>query len=266
MNTGTRDNDGGAIAWRESGEGEPVIFLHAMVTSRQGWEPQMEALSSRYRCIAWDMPGYGSSAPLTDAHSQEALLNLLMRFVTHTLGYEKAHFVGLSVGGMLIQHLAALFPRHVSSIALLDCSPKFGFGGGNPGASFEAWVSGELDAGPQPRFCEDLIRAIVGRHATDAAINASLAAMLRATRPGLELAARLIARHDATERLPLIRCPALVMAGEDDRETPPEYAREIAARIRGANLSIIPGAGHISNLEAPDAVSARLRVFLDHGL
>ena len=78
-------------------------------------------------------------------------------------------------------------------------------------------------------------------------------------------AARLIAGHDGLEALPKIKCSTLVMAGEHDKETPPAYAREIANRILNANLTIVPGAGHILNIEAPDAVSDRLRVFLKHG-
>jgi pimeloyl-ACP methyl ester carboxylesterase len=261
-----KDVDGGEIGWREAGAGEPVIFLHAMVTSRSGWDPQILALAHRYRCVAWDMPGYGHSRPLLADASMETIIETLLHFVTEILGYESAHFVGLSVGGMMLQHLAVRHPERVRSIAMLDCSPKFGFGGGSSGAEFEAWASGQLDSRPQSQFCEDMVRAIVAPDVPEAAIEASLTAMGRASRAGLDLTTRLIARHDALELLPRIGCPTLVMAGEHDRETPPEYAWEIARRIPGANLTIIPNAGHISNLEAPEAVSARLRVFLEHGL
>lgn len=260
------DFDGGEISWREAGAGEPVIFLHAMVTSRIGWDPQILALAPGYRCIAWDMPGYGGSRSLAADASMETVIETLVAFVTRTLRLESAHFVGLSVGGMMLQYLAALHPTRVRSISMLDCSPRFGFGGGGSGPEFEAWAAGQLDSQPQAQFCRDMIGAIVAPDATNAAIETAFAAMSRASRPGLDLATRLIARHDALELLRSIDCPTLVMAGEHDRETPPEYAWEIARRIPGANLTIIPNAGHISNIEAPEAVSARLRVFLEHGL
>lgn len=261
-----KDVDGEEIGWREAGAGEPVIFLHAMVTSRSGWDLQIRALAPHFRCIAWDMPGYGKSRPLPADASMETAIKTLLHFVTGVLGYESAHFVGLSVGGMMLQHLAARHPERVRSIALLDCSPKFGFSGGSSGAEFEAWAADRLDNQPQAQFCEDMVRAIVAPDAPEAAVEAAMAAMGRASRAGLDLTTRLIARHDALELLPHIGCPTLVMAGEHDRETPPAYAWEIARRIQGANLTIIPNAGHISNLEAPEAVSARLRVFLEHGL
>lgn len=254
------------IAWREMGQGEAVIFLHAMVTSRTGWEPQMTALSSDYRCIAWDMPGFGSSTPPENNAGFDEVLAALVAFVTGTLGIERAHFVGLSVGGMILQQFAAKHPKLVSSITMMDCSPKFGFGGGMTGGEFEALMADQLDGTSLPQFCESMIRAIVGPQAPESAIQAALGSMTRASREGLEYAARLIARHDALDQLPLIACPVLVMAGAEDGETPPAYAREIANRIPGANLSIIPNAGHIANLEAAEAVTERLRVFLTHAL
>ena len=254
-----RDVDAAPISWRESGSGEAVIFLHSMVTSRAGWDPQLQALSADFRCIAWDMPGYGSSVAASKDAGFDAVLDTLVRFVTHTLGISRAHFVGLSVGGMILQHLAARHPDLTRSISILDSSPKFGFSGDSSGAEFLSWVQEGLNARPQARFSEDMIRAIVGPSADEAAIQIAIAAISTATRKGLEFAARLIAQHDALDLLSKITCPTLVMAGAQDAETPPAYARAIAERIAGANLSIIPDAGHISNLEAADAVTARLR-------
>mgnify|MGYP003382609584 CR=1 FL=1 len=260
------DLDVAPISWRECGAGAPVVFLHAMVTSRTGWDPQIRALSDTYRCIAWDMPGFGSSAPLPADAGFDAVLATLTGFVTQTLGLARAHFVGLSVGGMILQQLAARHPDLVQSIAMLDCSPRFGFGGDGDGAPFLAWVRSELATKGQAAFSEAMIRAIVGPNTGEAVIQEAIAAMARATPAGLDLAARLIAAHDALDMLPQIRCPALAMAGAQDGETPPAYAREIARLIPNSNLSVIPDAGHIANLEAADAVTARLRVFLQHGL
>lgn len=260
------DIDKTPISWREGGTGDAVVFLHAMVTSRTGWEPQMRALSADYRCIAWDMPGFGNSTAVPSGAGFDEVLRALVHFVTQTLGLTSAHFVGLSVGGMILQHLAARHASLVRSITLLDCSPKFGFGGESNGPEFAAWVKAQLDSQSQSAFSEAMIRAIVAPAADKEAIQEAIGAMGRATRAGLEFAAELIAAHDALNLLPKISCPTLVMAGALDGETPPAYAREIAARIPGANLSIIPNSGHISNLEAPEAVTSRLRVFLKYAL
>lgn len=261
-----RDFEATPISWRECGAGAPVIFLHAMVTSRTGWEPQMQALSDRYRCIAWDMPGFGASAALASDAGFDEVLATLTTFATQTLGLTRAHFVGLSVGGMILQQLAARHPDLVQSIAMLDCSPRFGFGGDGDSAPFLAWVRAEMQTKGQAAFSEAMIRAIVAPGTGEPVIQQAIAAMARATPAGLDLAARLIAAHDALDVLPQIRCPALAMAGAEDGETPPAYAREIARLIPDGNLSVIPDAGHIANLEAADTVTARLRVFLHHGL
>ena len=110
MTTTFRNMDLTPISWRECGTGEAVIFLHAMVTSSAGWDPQMQVLSVDYRCIAWDMPGFGSSTPAAKNAGFDEILQALVRFVTETLGLTKAHFVGLSVGGMMLQQLAARHP------------------------------------------------------------------------------------------------------------------------------------------------------------
>ena len=150
------------------------------------------------------MPGYGRSTPAPRDAGFDHVLATLVRFVTHTLGISRAHFVGLSVGGMILQHLAARHPDLTRSIAILGSSPKFGFSGDSSGAEFLSWVQEGLNAGPQARFSENMIRAIVGPKADEAAIQMAMAAMNTATREGLEFAARLIAQHDALDLLPKI--------------------------------------------------------------
>ena len=179
-----RDINATPIGWREQGTGEPVIFLHAMVTSRQGWGPQLQALSAEFRCIAWDMPGFGGSTPAPQEAGFDAVLATLVQFVTQTLGLSRAHFVGLSVGGMILQHLAARHPELTRSITILDSSPKFGFGSDSSGAEFLTWVQAELDAAPQASFCENMIRAIVGPVAGETVIQTAMIAMDIATRDG----------------------------------------------------------------------------------
>ena len=88
----------GPLAWRERGRGAPVVFLHGLGGSRTSWEPQLAGLSAGFRCIAWDMPGYGASAPiqpLTFAGIADAVARLLDK-----AGVDRAHLVGESFGGM----------------------------------------------------------------------------------------------------------------------------------------------------------------------
>ena len=105
------------IAWEECGTAKKgaIIFLHAMAGSATAWDPQMKAFASDYRCIAWDMPGFGESADAPDNADMDWVVKSLAHFVSHTLGLGEAHFVGLSVGGMILQHFAAAHPDLVQS-------------------------------------------------------------------------------------------------------------------------------------------------------
>lgn len=266
MNTQTEcviDHFDGQIAWRETGLGEPVILLHAMAGSSTAWMPQLGCLGKKYRCIAWDMPGFGKSTPLGDSSRMVETVLALRNFVTNSLGLNSAHFVGLSVGGMILQHFGAAHPDMIKSLVILDSSPKFGFGGDSDATEFVSSILGDLDSGKSvEEFSNGMVRAIVGPQCPEIIKVEAIAAMSRATSAGLKLTTHLIGEHDALEKLQGIKSPTLVMAGENDTDTPPAYARYIAEQIDGARFEMIDNAGHLSNLENADAVNRHLLDFI----
>jgi 3-oxoadipate enol-lactonase len=245
------------------GVGEPVLFLHSMAGSRTSWQVQIERLSGRLRCLALDLPGYGGSAPLAPTTPMHHLADLTVAFLRSQLGLSSAHFVGLSVGGMLLQLVAVRHPAMVRSLTIMDSSPQFGFGGAaDPGAfleSISAQLKSDTTTGP---FCEAMVRAIMAPGAAESAYAAAVADMRRGTAEGFALCAHLIAGHDARAILPGIAAPTLVMVGERDRETPISYATALADRIPNAELHVIPHAGHLANIENPGDVNERLWSFL----
>ena len=251
-----RDVDAAPIAWREAGEGSLVLFLHGLGATRTSWDAQLLALADAHRCVAWDLPGYGASAPLADftlqaaADSAAALIDALGG---------PAHVVGLSMGGMIALHLALRHPAAVRSLAIVDSSPAFGMDGTDP----DAWRAARLaplDAGAQvPDFAEPVLRGIMGPHVSDAAVAAAVDSMLRVPVDGLRQTIAALPGHDVRDRLGAIAAPTLVVVGELDEETPPAYSEAIAAGIPGASLAVIPGAGHYTPFEAPDALNALLR-------
>ena len=106
-------------------DADTIVFLHGLGTTRTGWEPQLEDLSDTWRCVAWDMPGYGASQPLTEPLSFAALGDSVATLLDQ-LRVETAHLVGLSFGGMHALHAALRHPGRVSSLTLADTSPAFG--------------------------------------------------------------------------------------------------------------------------------------------
>ncbi|MEZ5924038.1 MAG: alpha/beta fold hydrolase [Hyphomicrobiaceae bacterium] len=251
------------IAWREAGSGDPVLFLHAMAGSRTAWEPQLRALSGQYRCIAWDMPGFGASALPPVGAGVDTIADMLAFFARKTLMLAKAHFVGLSVGAMILMRFATRHPALCRSLTLMDTSPKFGFGGDARPEAFAEPILRALSEGVAiDQFSAGMVKAIVGPACPATVVEEATVAMARAKREGLRLTTRLIADHDGVADLPQIACPVLAMAGADDAETPPAYAEAIAGMAARGEVCIVPAAGHLANLENSAAVNESLADFL----
>lgn len=257
-----RDLDEDPVAWREAGEGTAVLFLHGLGMSRTGFDPQLTELSDRRRCIAWDMPGYGAS-PLPAGGLTFPLLADAVAALLDRLGLSSAHLVGLSMGGQIALHAALAHPARVRSLALLDTSPAFGLDGTDP----EEWKRlrlEPLEQGAEPAaFAEQVLRGVMGPRVTDAQVAEAVATMSRITAPALAAAVRNLVTHDVRARLGEIEAPTLVLCGELDEETPLAYSEALRDGIAGAELAIVPGVGHVSNLEAPETVNALLSSFLD---
>ena len=150
------------IAWREAGDGPPVLFLHGLGGTRFAWEPQLEGLSDRYRCIAWDMPGYGDSDPLPEL-TFPAIADAIAMLLDQ-LDIERTHIVGLSFGGQQAIHFALRHADRLDRLVLADTSHRFGDDGTDP----EEWKRlrlDALDAGLTPAdIAESVIDSIVAPH------------------------------------------------------------------------------------------------------
>jgi pimeloyl-ACP methyl ester carboxylesterase len=258
-----RDHDSSGLAWREAGVGPAVLFLHGLGGTRTAWEPQLEALSDRFRCIAWDMPGYGESAPLDSldfASIASAIVSLL-----NLLDLERAHVVGLSFGGQQAMHLALTAPDRIGRLVLADTSAQFGVDGTDP-IEWKRDRLGPLDGGATPAdIAPRVITAIAAPGFAGRELDRTLAAFARIPTAGLRAAVECLPTHDVSDRLPEIASPTLVIVGELDEETPVGYAEQIASAIPGARLAIIPGVGHLSPAEAPEQFNALVAEFLSDG-
>jgi pimeloyl-ACP methyl ester carboxylesterase len=253
----TTDVDDGPIAWREAGAGETVVLLHGLGGSRTAWGPQLEALSAHHRVVAWDLPGYGASAPLDDPLTFPALADAVARLLD-ALATDRAHVVGLSMGGIIALHAAVRHPDRVRSLALLSTSPAFGLDSTRP-EDWRAARLGPLDAGREPgEYAVGVITAIAGPGISSATVAEQAAAMGRITGPALRRAIDCLVTHDLRGRLGEITAPTLVLTGELDRETPPAYGRALADALPAATLRVVPAVGHLLPAEAPAVVNAAL--------
>jgi pimeloyl-ACP methyl ester carboxylesterase len=163
---------------------------------------------------------------------------------------------------MIAQHCALRYPDRFASLAILDSSAQFGNGGAVTSGTWLTSMIAAIDATPLSTFTGEMVRSITGPGLSPEGTAECLEAISRATKPGLRLAARIIANHDAALALPTLRLPTVVIAGELDTETPVEYSKTLVQLIPRAELTVIPDCGHLSNVEAPDAVNSTLRSHL----
>lgn len=254
------DHDRRPIAWREAGTGPPVVFLHGLGGSRTAWDPQLRALADRFRCIAWDMPGYGASAPLaqlTFPAVADSLAGLL-----DTLQIEAADLVGLSLGGMHALHAAIRHPSRVRRLVLADTSPAFGLDGTSPQA-WKATRLGPIERGLAPAdFAGSVLDSICATPLGPDVRDRLVASFSRITVAGFRAAVECLPTHDVREDLAGIACPTLVIVGAEDRETPVSYAQALAAGLPDSTLEILEGVGHLSPAEAPDRFNRLVAEFL----
>ena len=201
------------------------------------------------------MPGYGAAAPLADEPVTFSALAQAAADWIAALGAERAHVVGISMGAMVAQYLAAWHPDRVRSLTLLSTSPKFGM----DGTTAESWRAARLaplEAGWEPvEFAERVLRGIAGPNLADAAYESQRAAMARVSGAALRRSIDCLVTHDTTALLPMITAPTLVLVGELDEETPPAYSHYLVDHLPDARLVVIPDAGHLLNAEAPEHVN-----------
>ena len=237
------------------------MLLHGLSGSCLSWEPQLTDLADEWRVVAWDQPGYGASAPLDAPPTFGALADAVVELLDD-LGAEQAHLVGLSFGGMVAQYTALAHPERLVSLSLLSTSPAFGLDGTTP----EEWRAARLaplDAGEEPAdFAHEVLTAIAGPDISAAALAGQIAAMERVSGDALRGSIDCLVTHDTRADLGRIATPTLVVVGELDEETPVSYAGALADPIPTATLEVIPGAGHLVNVEAPAAVDSLLRAHL----
>ncbi|MFN8022496.1 MAG: alpha/beta fold hydrolase [Acidimicrobiales bacterium] len=260
------DVQGERIAWREArprvggGPLPVVVLLHGLGGSRISWEPQLAGLGERAHVAAWDLPGYGASPPLDGPTTFAALADSVLGAggFADELGADVVHVVGISFGGMIAQYAAAAHPDRVASLTLLATSPKFGLDGTLPG-EWRAARLAPLDAGLEPvDFADRVLNALAGPHISPEAMVGQRAAMARISAAALRRSIDCLITHDSRPVLPSVRARTVCLVGELDDETPVAYSRAIAELVPGARVQVVPGAGHLLNVEAPDAVNAAI--------
>lgn len=242
------------------GSGPPVFLLHGNFVSARMWDPQLAPLAERYTVVAYDLRGFGRSPVADGRRTGWDDLESLMR----ALGYEGGHIVGLSMGGSLAVEFALTYPERVRSLVVVP--------GGIGGSPDPQWMIEGFGAVQAAMDARDFVRA------------RELIMQFPPMRPlGLRPSVRrevveMIDQHrwnDSWEgveppdldppsyaRLEAVAAPTLIISGALDDPSFVELGEEMERRIPRAERVVIPGAGHMVNMEAPDEFNAAVLEFL----
>jgi pimeloyl-ACP methyl ester carboxylesterase len=253
------------LFYKESGSGpETIIFSHGLLMDHTMFELQRAAFEKQYRVIAYDHRAQGESQDPASGYDMDTLAEDAAALI-QALNAAPCHFAGLSMGGFVGMRLAAHHPELVQTLTLMNTT------------AMKEKLSNRLRyavlaqlvkiIGPTP-FTPIAVKELFGRTTRRSAEKRAMldewTAKLR-TRPkniARSLAAVMNRREFCADEMALIHCPTLIIAGEDDTAQPPRNSKSLAAGIGGARVVIIPGAGHSSSLEEPEAVIAAMRTLL----
>lgn len=257
----TRD---GRFAYEAAGDADaiPLIFLHGIGGAARAWRQQLATFGNQFRAIAWDMPGYGGSAPLASV-SITALAEVLQQFIEQ-IGATRPILVGHSIGGMVVQKWLVQFPKLARAVVLAQTSPAFGKADGDWQKSFIAARLGPLDRGETMKsLAPSLVKELVGDNPDPKGME--LARECMASVPEASYRAMMLALIGFDQRSTLkdISVPTLLLSGSRDNNAPAPMMAKTATYIAAADYVELTGVGHLANLERPDAFNEALGRFLN---
>ena len=234
--------------------GAPVVaFSNSLGTTHCMWDAQAAALTGQYRVLRYDTRGHGGSPLAAGPVSIETLADDMAGLLDALL-VERAHVVGLSLGGMTAQSLAARRPERVHGLALMATSAYMPDGWEARAAAVRSQGMGAI------------VDAVMARWFTPAARPEAVAPhrerFMAMDPEGYAACCGAIGAMDLRPTNAAITSPTLIIAGADDPSTPPPMMEEIRGRIPDAELVVLPRAAHILAVERADSVNAHLGAFL----
>lgn len=250
------------LGYTDQGEGTPIVFLHAFPLNRAMWEPQVRALSGRFRVITVDLRGHGESEAVLWNFPLSVYAEDVHALLAH-LQIPRAVLVGLSMGGYVLFAFHRQYPGQARALILADTRAQADTEEGRQGRCGMAQAA--FTRGHAP-VVDTMLPKLLSQASRDGRpeLVAQVTDMITST-PISGIVVDCMAMADRPDSLPLLRdiaCPTLVVVGDQDQATPPADARAIAHGIKGARLKVIPGAAHLSNLEQPQEFNQAVADFV----
>ncbi|MFT5657654.1 MAG: pimeloyl-ACP methyl ester carboxylesterase [Gammaproteobacteria bacterium] len=256
----------GETAFAQAGEGPTIVLVHGLGLNLDMWQWQLPAFKNGYRVVTYDLLGHGYSAKPSGPYYMSQMVDQLRQLIDD-LGVERCALIGFSLGGLIVQAFTLAHPDRVWALAILNAAhgrtpeqrasimervEQCRLSG--PGAT----VSDALSRWFSTRFAEQNANVLEKVRqwvlANDPAIYPELYKLLASADIGLEYS------------IAAIKCPTLVLTGEEDTGNSPEMAQRIASNIPGAQLKVLEGLRHMALVEDPDQVNHLLTSFLGEAL
>jgi pimeloyl-ACP methyl ester carboxylesterase len=253
--------DGLRIAYRRAGDGPPLVLLHGGPVDSREFRRQLADLSDEFTVVAWDAPGCGRSSDPPETFRLPDYADWLAAFIEE-LRLERPHVLGLSFGGGLALELYRRHPEVPRSLVL--ASAYAGWAGSLPANVVEQRLKQALELIDQPP--DSFVRAWMPTFFSESVgpeLVEELAGIVSEFHPaGLRVQLHAFAEADLRDVLPRINVPTLLLYGDRDVRSPISVAQELHAKIPGSRLVVIPGAGHVCDMESPERFNAEVRGFL----
>ena len=244
------------IGYAEAGgsEATAIVFLHGVGSDKSVWHPQLDHFGRERRAIAFDYPGYGDSDPAPDGTTRDDYAAAILAAMD-CLSIREAHICGLSLGGVVaiaINHFAA---NRCASLILADTFAVHPEGRAIYDRSIAA--SADLRA-----LAEARVDILIAQPADPAVRSEVVETMALIDPAAYRIGAEAVWLADQRARAGAIARPTLVIVGDKDLVTPVDLSNELVDLIPDARMQVIPGAGHLSNLEKPHDFNRIVEDFL----
>ena len=249
-------NLGYSIGYEESGSGDatPIVFLHGVGSDKSVWHPQLAHFGRERRAVAFDYPGYGDSDPAPTGTTRDDFAAAI-HAALHGLGIERAHLCGLSLGGVVAIALADAVPNHCASLILADTFAVHPDGR----AIYDRSVAASSDL---RAMAEARVDVLLAQPADPVVRGEVVETMARIDPAAYRTGAEAVWLADQGDRAKRIDLPTLILCGREDQVTPPALSLALAELVPGGRCAMIDRAGHLANLEQPDAFNALVDAFI----
>jgi pimeloyl-ACP methyl ester carboxylesterase len=250
------------IAFERSGTGPALVLLHGgFGFDSRSWRRQIDALSDEFTVVAWDMPGCGRSADPPETFRAPDFADCLADFIG-ALGLERPHLLGLSFGSALALELYRWHPAIPQSLIL--ASAYAGWAGSLPAEAVEQrkqHVMQALDL-PAEQWAREWSPSMLSPSAPTELVDEVVASLAAFHPAGQRVIIRAFGDQDLRDVLSRVAVPTLLLYGDRDVRSPISVGEDLHTRIPGSQFVVLPGVGHVSNVEAPERFNAEVHRFL----